>query len=114
MGFQGIQWYLAEALAKLDGARLLVYQAARDLDEGYDIARSSSEAKLVASEIATEIAGLAVQVCGARGTMLSASFGRYLRDAKTYEIAGGSSEVLKNTIAKAVAKAFPATTPDAA
>lgn len=106
--FQGIQWYLAEALAKLSGARLLVYQAARDLDDGRDIARSSSEAKLVASEVATEIAAMAVQVCGARGTMLSASFGRYLRDAKTYEIAGGSSEVLKNTIAKAVSAAFPA------
>ena len=29
----------------------------------------------------------------------SAPFGRYLRDAKAYEIAGGSSEILKNTIA---------------
>ena len=108
MEHQGIQWYLAEALAKLDAARVLVYQAARDLDEGREIARSSSEAKLIASEVATEIAAMAVQVCGARGTMQSASFGRYLRDAKTYEIAGGSSEVLKNTIAKAIAAAFPA------
>ena len=109
---QGIQWYLAEALAKLDAARLLIYQAARDLDEGREIARSSSEAKLFASEVATEIAAMAVQVCGARGTMMSASFGRYLRDAKTYEIAGGSSEVLKNTIAKAVSAAYPKSTPE--
>jgi alkylation response protein AidB-like acyl-CoA dehydrogenase len=29
-----------------------------------------------------------------------APFGRYLRDAKAYEIGGGSSEVLKNTIAQ--------------
>jgi alkylation response protein AidB-like acyl-CoA dehydrogenase len=113
MELQGIQWYLAEALAKLDAARLLIYQAARDLDEGHEIARSSSEAKLFASEVATEIAGMAVQVCGARGTMMSASFGRYLRDAKTYEIAGGSSEVLKNTIAKAVSAAYPKSTPEA-
>ena len=39
MEHQGIQWYLAEALAKLDAARVLVYQAARDLDEGREIAR---------------------------------------------------------------------------
>jgi alkylation response protein AidB-like acyl-CoA dehydrogenase len=32
--------------------------------------------------------------------MINAPFGRYLRDAKTYEIAGGSSEILKNTIGK--------------
>jgi alkylation response protein AidB-like acyl-CoA dehydrogenase len=34
--------------------------------------------------------------------MESAPFGRYLRDAKAYEIAGGSSEVLKNTIGKSL------------
>ena len=32
--------------------------------------------------------------------MENAPFGRYLRDAKAYEVAGGSNEVLKNTIAK--------------
>ena len=41
-----------------------------------------------------------MQICGAYGVMESARFGRYLRDAKAYEIAGGSSEILKNTIAK--------------
>ena len=30
----------------------------------------------------------------------TAPFGRYMRDAKTYEIAGGSSEILKNTIGR--------------
>jgi alkylation response protein AidB-like acyl-CoA dehydrogenase len=33
-----------------------------------------------------------------RGCVETAPFGRYLRDAKTYEIAGGSSEILKNTL----------------
>lgn len=100
--FQGIQWYFAEAAARIDAARLLAYQAARDLDEGRDIARISSEAKLFASRVATDVAEMAVQVCGAHGTRTSSPFGRYLRDAKTYEIAGGSSEILKNTIAKSL------------
>lgn len=100
--FQGIQWYFAEAAARIDAARLLSYQAARDLDDGHDIARSSSEAKLLASRVATDVAEMAVQVCGAHGTRTSSPFGRYLRDAKTYEIAGGSSEILKNTIAKSL------------
>ena len=42
----------------------------------------------------------AIQICGAQGTLETLPFGRYLRDAKAYEIAGGSSEILKNTIAK--------------
>jgi alkylation response protein AidB-like acyl-CoA dehydrogenase len=50
--------------------------------------------------MATRVASMAVQVCGAHGTMVNAPFGRFLRDAKTYEIGGGSSEILKNTIGK--------------
>ena len=100
LGFQGIQWYFAEALADIDASRLLVFHAARALDTHDDIDRYGSEAKLRAAEVATRTASMAVQVCGAHGTMVNSPFGRYLRDAKTYEIAGGSAEILKNTIGK--------------
>ncbi len=98
--FQGIQWYLADMMAEIDAARLLVYEACAALDDHRDIARFSSEAKLLASRVATRCAEQAVQICGAYGVTENAPFGRYLRDAKAYEIAGGSSEILKNTIAK--------------
>jgi len=100
LGFQGIQWYLAEALADIDASRLQIYHAGRALDTHDDIDRYGSEAKLRAAQVATRTASMAVQVCGAHGTMINSPFGRYLRDAKTYEIAGGSSEILKNTIGK--------------
>ncbi|MBP2231825.1 alkylation response protein AidB-like acyl-CoA dehydrogenase [Azospirillum agricola] len=100
LDFQGIQWYFADMLAEIDAARLLTHSAARALDSHSDIARFGSEAKLLASRVATDTAARAVQICGAYGVMESARFGRYLRDAKAYEIAGGSSEILKNTIAK--------------
>lgn len=100
LGFQGIQWYFAEALADIDASRLQVYHAARALDAHDDVDRYGSEAKLRAAQVATRTASMAVQVCGAHGTMINSSFGRYLRDAKTYEIAGGSAEILKNTIGK--------------
>lgn len=100
LGFQGIQWYFAEALADIDASRLQVYHAGRALDRHDDIDRYGSEAKLRAAQVATRTASMAVQVCGAHGTRVDSPFGRYLRDAKTYEIAGGSSEILKNTIGK--------------
>jgi alkylation response protein AidB-like acyl-CoA dehydrogenase len=100
LDFQGIQWYFADALSEIDAARLAVFDAAKALDEERDIARYSSQAKLLASRVASTAASLAVQVCGAHGVTVEAPFGRYLRDAKAYEIAGGSSEILKNTIAK--------------
>jgi alkylation response protein AidB-like acyl-CoA dehydrogenase len=107
LSLQGIQWYFAEMLTEIDAARLLTYEAARALDRHDQIARFSSEAKLMASRVATETASRAVQICGAYGVMESAPFGRYLRDAKAYEIAGGSSEILKNTIAKRLVDMVP-------
>ena len=98
--FQGIQWYFADLLTEIDAARLLVYESARALDEHREIARFSSEAKLLASRVAAHAAAQAIQVCGAQGMLESAPFGRFLRDAKAYEIAGGSSEILRNTIAR--------------
>jgi len=98
--FQGIQWYFADMLAEIDAARMLIYEACRALDDGVEVPRYTSEAKLLASRVATHVAQQAVQICGAYGVTEDAPFGRYLRDAKAYEIAGGSSEVLKNTIGK--------------
>ncbi len=102
--FQGIQWYFADMMTEIDAARLLVYEACRALDAHQDIARYASEAKLLASRVATRVAEQAIQICGAHGVTENAPFGRYLRDAKAYEIAGGSSEILKNTIAKHLLK----------
>lgn len=100
LGFQGIQWYFADLATRIDAARLLVYEACVALDEHREIARYASEAKLAASQVATRAAEQAIQICGAYGVTEHAPFGRYLRDAKAYEIAGGSSEILKNTIGK--------------
>lgn len=110
--FQGIQWYLADLMTEIDAARLLVYEACRALDAHEEIARYSSEAKLLASRVATRTAEQAIQICGAYGVTMNAPFGRYLRDAKAYEIAGGSSEILKNTIAKYLVRTTTARTGD--
>lgn len=101
---QGIQWYFADMLTQMDAARLLTYHAADVLDNGGDIARISSEAKLFSARLATEVASTCIQICGAYGVMESAPYGRFLRDAKAYEIAGGSAEVLKNTIGKSLSR----------
>lgn len=107
--FQGIQWYFADMLAEIEAARLLVYRAAEALDSGVDQDRWASAAKLKAAKVATDVASLAVQVCGAYGVMENAPFGRFLRDAKAYEIAGGSAEILKNTIGKYLTRVLAAT-----
>ena len=98
--FQGIQWYFAESLAEIDAARLLLYSAAEAIDAQRDIDRHSSEAKLVCCGVANRVTAQAIQVCGAYGTMVNSPFNRYWRDAKTFEIGGGSMEVLKNNLGR--------------
>jgi alkylation response protein AidB-like acyl-CoA dehydrogenase len=98
--FQGIQWYFAESLAEIDAARLLLYSAADAIDEQRDIDRHSSEAKFMCCTVANRVTAQAIQVCGAYGTMVNSPFNRYWRDAKTFEIGGGSMEVLKNNLGR--------------
>ncbi|MFC4272771.1 acyl-CoA dehydrogenase [Sneathiella chungangensis] len=98
--FQGIQWYLADMLTEIDASRLLIHRAAQSLDSGDQVPRWGSEAKYKAAAVATYVASQAAQICGAYGIMENAPFGRYIRDAKAYQVAGGSAEILKNTIAK--------------
>lgn len=98
--FQGIQWYFADMLTRIDAARLLVYRAADALTTGRDIARYGSEAKLLASTLATEVASKAISICGVYGVTAESPLSRYFRDAKAYEVGGGSVEILRNTIGK--------------
>ncbi len=98
--FQGIQWYFAESLAEIDAARLLLYAAADAIDGQRDIDRHSSAAKLFCCNVANRVTAQAIQVCGAYGTMVNSPFNRYWRDAKTFEIGGGSMEVLKNNLGR--------------
>lgn len=103
--FQGIQWLFTDMLTNINAARLLTYKAAWLHDNGANAISESSQAKLFAAQMATKVCADAIQVCGAYGTTVNSPLGRFLRDAKAYEIAGGSNEVLRNTIGKEIKKA---------
>lgn len=104
LDFQGIQWMFSDMLMNINASRLLTYQAAFLHDQGQPAILESSQAKLFAGQMATKVCSDSIQVCGAYGTTIHAPFGRYLRDAKAYEIAGGSNEILRNTIGKEIRK----------
>jgi alkylation response protein AidB-like acyl-CoA dehydrogenase len=95
-----IQWHLAEMACRIEAARLLVYRAAFTRDQGLDIKYESSLAKLLASRIAVEVTGMAMQVGGSYGTMTTMPLERLYRDAKMTEIYVGISEIQRNIIAE--------------
>ena len=78
---------------KIERARLLTHKAATMYDNGEDVTRISSLAKLDASEICREIAEDAVQVHGGYGYTTDFAPQRFYRDAKLMEIGEGTREI---------------------
>jgi alkylation response protein AidB-like acyl-CoA dehydrogenase len=101
-GFQGIRWIVAELSTRLEAVGLLRDKAAWMEDRGKDPVRESSMAKLLAGEISMEVVSQAIQRTGSHGCYREAPFERYLRDAKSLCIAGGTLEVMKNNIARQI------------
>lgn len=102
--FQGLQWYLADMETSVNAARLLVYDAARRLDEGKAISKEAAMAKLFASETAMAVTTKAVQLHGGYGYMKDYPMERMMRDAKITEIYEGTSEVQKMVISRILLK----------
>ncbi|KAI3748264.1 hypothetical protein L6452_11235 [Arctium lappa] len=91
--FQLMQGKIADMYASLQSSRSYVYSVARDCDNGKVISKDCAGVILVAAENATQVALQAIQCLGGNGYMNEYPTGRYLRDAKLYEIAAGTSEI---------------------
>lgn len=101
--FQEISFKLAEMYIMIDTARMLIYRAAwaKDMKEP-DSAILASCAKVFASEIATAVSSMAVQVHGGYGYIREFPVERLYRDAKLGEIGEGTSEIQRTLIARDV------------
>lgn len=98
--FQGVQFQIAEMATKIEAARLMVYNAARLKDAHQPFIKQAAMAKLYASEIAEEIASLAVNLYGGYGYVKDYPVEKYFRDCKIGQIYEGTSNMQKQTIAK--------------
>ena len=99
--YQAIQFMLADSLTELWGARLMVYEVAREIDAGADVKlihAHSSMAKLTASEMAYRVADRAVQIFGGRGYMRENVAERFLRELRVDRIWEGASEIQRAII----------------
>jgi len=100
--FQGIQWMLAEMAVKLDAARLLIYRATTNAASGFPSILESAMAKMYANEIAKEVCDNALQLHGGYGYSREYPLERMYRDARGWSIAGGTVQILRNTIAQLI------------
>lgn len=103
--FQMMQAKIAEMYTKLEASRAMVYRAAESFDHNPHRGRDAAACCLFTSEAATSMALDAIQIMGGRGYMNEELPGRLLRDAKIYEIGGGTNEIRKIVIARDLLKA---------
>lgn len=98
--FQMNQEMVAQMAAEIEAARLMVYKAAWQKDQGN--LRNTLEvamAKYLAGEVAAKSAGYAMRILGAYGYSTEYPVARYYRDAPTYFMVEGSANICKWIIA---------------
>jgi len=103
-GFQAIQFKLADMATEIVAAEGLVERAARAKDDGQDIRKLSSMAKLYASEMVNRHAFEAIQVHGGAGCLQETGVERIYRMVRILTILEGTSEMQRLTIAERTLK----------
>ena len=100
--FQAIQHMLADMATGLYACEGMVLAAAQKADEGGDVRMEGAMCKLFVSEKCFEIADKAVQIHGNVGVTKNHPVEFAFRRLRLYRILTGTSEIQRNTIAKAI------------
>jgi isovaleryl-CoA dehydrogenase len=98
--FQLVQAKLADMYVAMNASKAYVYSVAKACDRGATTREDAAGAILYAAENATRLALDAIQLLGGNGYINEYPTGRYLRDAKLYEIGAGTSEIRRMLIGR--------------
>jgi isovaleryl-CoA dehydrogenase len=98
--FELVQGKVADMYVAMNASRAYVYAVARACDAGRTTREDAAGAILYAAENATRVALDAIQLLGGAGYVNENPTGRYLRDAKLYEIGAGTSEIRRMLIGR--------------
>jgi alkylation response protein AidB-like acyl-CoA dehydrogenase len=97
---QALRHRVADLATEVEAARQLVYHAARLHAAGEECRTEVSMAKLFATEVANRVAWHAVQMHGGYGYMREFPVEGFFRDVRMWTIASGTSEVMREIIAR--------------
>lgn len=99
---QGLAFPLAEALTRLDAARLMARNAAWRYDNGHRCGREANMAKFLCADAGFEAADRAVQTLGGMGYAQEYHVERYFREARLLRLAPISQEMVLNYVSQHV------------
>jgi len=100
--FQLMQGKMADMYTTLSASRTYTYSVGRACDQGSFNNKDCAGVILYTAEAATRVALDAIQILGGNGYINDYPTGRYLRDAKLYEIGAGTSEVRRLIIGRSL------------
>uniref|UniRef100_A0A673BW94 Isovaleryl-CoA dehydrogenase, mitochondrial n=1 Tax=Sphaeramia orbicularis TaxID=375764 RepID=A0A673BW94_9TELE len=98
--FQLMQGKMADMYTRLSCCRQYLYNVARACDKGHFNPADCVGVLLYCAENATQVALDGIQCLGGNGYINDYPMGRFLRDAKLYEIAGGTNEIRRLIIGR--------------
>ena len=100
--FQAIAHYLADAATNVDGAEVLVHEAAWARSEGRNVAKLAPMAKLYACRTFRDVTASAQQIFGGIGFTVEFDIQLYFRRAKQLQISWWDTRHLEELVAAAV------------
>jgi isovaleryl-CoA dehydrogenase len=98
--FQLMQGKVADMYTLLNASRAYLYAVAQACDRGETARKDAAAVILYTAENGTKLALEAIQILGGNGYINENPTGRYLRDAKLYEIGAGTSEIRRMLIGR--------------
>lgn len=100
--FQALRHKMAELSTKVEMCKTFNYHIAARFDKGEYVVKEASMSKLESTRIADEVIYDCLQMLGGYGYIEEYPLARMLRDSRLGPIGGGTSEILKEIIAKIV------------
>lgn len=100
--FQAIRHKIADVATEIEMARQFVYHTCWLYIQGEVVVKECSMAKLATSEMQKRVVDTCLQFFGGYGYMEDYPIARAYRDARVGTIAGGSSEIMREIIARIV------------
>ena len=100
--FQALRHKIVEMASRVDMCKEYNYSITKRLDQGQYVVKEATMSKLLSTKMADEVIYDALQMLGGYGYMEEYPMARLLRDSRLGTIGGGTSEILKEIIAKIV------------
>jgi alkylation response protein AidB-like acyl-CoA dehydrogenase len=104
IGFQAVQFMLADMATDIAAARLLIHHAARLYDLGQPIAKEAAQAKLFTTDMAMKHVSNALQIHGGNGYSREYRIERLFRDVRLAQIYEGTNQIQRLIIARQIEK----------